>query len=240
MFRTLPRTVRRELVNIDEGDGHLWAVSYADLLMVLLAFFVIFFSFDPKSESQTDGLRALAMGLKQLSGAERASESPAGASATPTEDFFAGATSQTGAGESPNAPVADIKKQLADVAVASVEFRGQDLFLLLPDDIFELGDYQLTPVIQEDLRRIADVLKDHKDNIRLVVMGHSDSVAFSRRRNEFLGDNFDLSSLRALRALQYLLTLGFRHESISAQGAADGMRSSRTLSIRIAWKEEPK
>jgi len=216
--RTLPRTVRREMSALDEGDGHLWAVSYADLLMVLLAFFVIFFSFETE-DSRDRGLRSIALGLQGIGLGEMVHP------------------------ETVRSPAAiqglrDALAKSADPMPMNVEIRGENLYLLLSDNIFAFGDYQLNAQIQNQLDQVSKALEPHREKIDVVVMGHSDSVQFAARRNEFLGDNFDLSALRALRGLQYLLNKGFSHEHISAQGAADGVRSSRTLSLRITWKGE--
>jgi flagellar motor protein MotB len=111
------------------------------------------------------------------------------------------------------------------------------MLLMLPDNVFELREFKLTAETQERLSMIYKVIQPFERDLDVVVMGHSDSMRFAKAKNEYLGNNFDLSSLRALRALQYMLAQGFPQEQISAQGAADGIRNSRTLSIKITWKE---
>ena len=52
-LRKIPhvRVERPNLPQVQDDSTHLWAVSYADFLMVLLCFFILFFSVDgPKGE----------------------------------------------------------------------------------------------------------------------------------------------------------------------------------------------
>ncbi|MEO6459391.1 MAG: OmpA family protein [Bdellovibrionota bacterium] len=227
--RTLPRVQRREIQHIEEGDNQIWAVSYADLLMVLLAFFVIFFSFD-NSQDRKHGLQDLAQGLRSAgfegaknpnskTGAEQGAAQPEAAA---------------------NPEVRLISQYLTAIDNQKVQVDGEHIQILLPDDAFAKGQYQLSPELKTRLDQIYETLRPFERDLEIVVIGHADSTPFAVRHNEYLGDNFDLSSLRSLRALQYVLGKGFPHDQISAQGAADGGRKSRTLSLKVSWKETRK
>jgi flagellar motor protein MotB len=229
--RTLPRIQRREIQHIDEGDSSVWAVSYADLLMVLLAFFVIFFSFDSPKE-QNKGLQQLAQGLKSagFGGPDpKTSATPSSASAT--------TASSSRVGEAPNRIVSILGQGLAALGDNRVAVEGESLQLLLPDNAFSTGQYKLNANLRSRLDDIYETLRPFERDLQIVVIGHADAMKFAAPHNEYLGDNFDLSSLRALRGLQYLLAKGFPHDQISAQGAADGVRNSRTMSLKVSWKE---
>jgi flagellar motor protein MotB len=212
--RTLPRLHKRHGSSGHAEDSeHLWAVSYADLLMVLVAFFVVFFSFDTEKQ-RASGLQAIALGMQG-------------------KEVNAGSIIEN------NSPkeIGLLKRELENSGASKVAINGDQMLLMLPDNIFELRGFKLTNETQERLMMIYKVIQPFERDLDVVVMGHSDSVKFAKIQNEYLGNNFDLSSLRALRALQYMLAQGFPQEQISAQGAADGIRNSRTLSIKITWKE---
>jgi len=115
---------------------------------------------------------------------------------------------------------------------------GKSLYLKMPDNIFPKRKFSIDSDTREKLDAVFKVLEPQKEKLEVVVIGHSDSMPLSNESgNPYLSDNFDLSSLRALRALQYLLSLGFPHDAISAQGSADGVRDSRSISIRIQLRE---
>jgi chemotaxis protein MotB len=218
--RTLPRIQRREKQHLDEGDSHLWAVSYADMLMVLLAFFIIFFSFENTSQPQKN-FSQIALGFKTAGfGYQNSSISD------PKETQHEA-----------HREIQIINRHLASLESFNVQANKQSLQLHLPENIFSVGQYQLNRDLRHKLDEIHEVLKPFERDIEVIVVGHSDSMPFAQPHNEYLGDNFDLSSLRALRTVQYLLAQGFPREQISAQGAADGLRNSRTLSLKVSWKE---
>lgn len=220
--RTLPRVQRREIHNFDEGDSHLWAVSYADLLMVLLAFFVIFFSMEPPAKT-SPAFQKFAAGLQGAGFGPALSEGSSAGSAKTNPD---------------SPPEVNLMgKHLSAIVPGEVNVEGENIQILLPDNAFTKGQYQLDAPLRAKLDQIYETLRPFERDLKIVVIGHADSMRFAQRRSEYLGDNFDLSSLRALRALQYVLAKGFPHEQISAQGAADGVRNSRTLSLKVSWKE---
>ncbi len=223
--KPFPRLPRSDFAHIEEGDGHLWAVSYADLLMVLMSFFIIFFSFkDESKDNGQDGLLALAMGLRTaISGTPvvgkmvNFDETAAEAKKAPTAARYLNVDSLKSAG-------------------AIVWEEGKSLFIHFPDDIFAKRQFEIDQTTAEKLSSVYATLRPLQDKLEVIVIGHADSSNVSGG-NTYLSNNFDLSSLRALRALQFLISKGFPQGHISAQGSADGLRNSRSISIRIQLKE---
>lgn len=214
--RAMPRISRTEPGHLEESDAHLWAVSYSDLLMVLMSFFVIYFSFD---DSNTAGILQIARSMKNETAVAASSQDAA--------------QKNTGAGQVHISAGSSslFQKQLAALNV-KLEKPGSSLLLNFEPDIFESGEFKLSETTEQRISEIVDILKPYQNEIEVVVIGHSDSITL-RPRNGYLTDNFDLSSLRALRALQYFVKLGFPVEQISAQGAGDNARNSRTLSLKV-------
>ncbi len=200
-----------------EGDGHLWAVSYADLLMVLMSFFVIFFSFsdDNKNLKNGDLMMEISEGLKaKITG-----------TATAAKDTL-------------RSPSAMIDRSALESLGAEVLESGKSIYVNLPDDIFSKRQFELSSSTKEKLNSIFKALEPNAQKIELVVIGHADSSRVSSTQNPYLSNNFDLSSLRALKAVEYFIGEGFPENHISAQGSSYGLRNSRTLSIRVRVKEE--
>lgn len=220
-----------------EGDGHLWAVSYADLLMVLMCFFVVYFSFTdaPPESGDTRDLQQIALGIE---GGQSVKPGPAGDKDSGTT--AAGAASGAAAGVAVAASTAEKipidGKALRDLG-ARTHIEDKYLYIDLPDNIFPTKKFSLDQQTKESLNKIYKTLGSIQNKIEVIVIGHSDSSAIREPINPYLSNNFDLSSLRALRGLQHLLTLGFPAANASAQGSADGTRNSRSLSLRIQMKE---
>ncbi len=220
-----PRVVRTERSHVEEGDAHLWAVSYSDLLMVLMSFFVIYFSFDDASSAKT-GILNIAKSMKGDVVAGSATDG--------------GTMKNTGTGSGTgfvNGTNDSFKKRLESLNV-KVETPGSALMLNLESDIFPLGQFELNGDTQARLKEVLDIVKPYKDEVEIVIIGHSDSARMGKK-NTYLSNNFDLSSLRALKALQFLLEQGFPSDRISAQGAGENARNSRSLSLKIQLRGKP-
>lgn len=223
----LPRIHRGESSRLEEGgDSHLWAVSYSDLLMVLMSFFVIYFSFDNADPSNSN----------ILSIAKSMREGGAIAGGTGTKDTdkgFEGKNVAMDAGQmAMEKGTNDSFIQKLRSLNVKIQAPGDAVVLNLEDDIFKGGEFVLPVETETRLKEIYDLLTPYREQVSIVVIGHADHTKMGRR-NDYLSNNFDLSSLRALKALQYFLSLGFPQDQISAQGAAENERNSRSLSLRI-------
>lgn len=223
----LPRIVRGEPNRLEEGgDSHLWAVSYSDLLMVLMSFFVIYFSFD-NADPQSSNILSIAKSMRE-------GGAVAGNAAKPSADTgFEGKNVAMDAGQmAMEKGTNDSFVQKLRSLNVKIQAPGDAVVLNLEDDIFRGGQWELPVETEARLKEIYDLLTPYREQVSIVVIGHADSTRMGRR-NDYLSNNFDLSSLRALKALQYFLSLGFPQDQISAQGAAENERNSRSLSLRI-------
>lgn len=226
----LPRIHRGEPTRLEEGgDSHLWAVSYSDLLMVLMSFFVIYFSFD-NTDPQSSNILSIAKSMRDggaIAGAP---------SSKNTDTGFEGKNVAMDAGQiAMEKGTNDSFVQKLRSLNVKIQAPGDAVVLNLEDDIFRGGEWQLPVETEARLKEIYDLLTPYREQVSIVVIGHADNTKMSRRNN-YLSNNFDLSSLRALKALQYFLSLGFPQDQISAQGAAENERNSRSLSLRIQLK----
>lgn len=198
-------------------DAHSWAVSYADFLMVLLSFFIIFFSID--SNKRMDLIDKIAMqttakGGANAKGKDRSDQAharlPTGVSdvATGVDGFFI---------QRPDS--------------------SQKLFIYFEDNIYSPGEIDLRPAQVEKLKSILGKLEPYMSEINITFVGHTDPSVVSRSKNQYLSDNFDLSSLRATKALQQARRAGFDPTRMFAKGVAEHSRGSRTLSLVITPSE---
>ncbi len=203
-------------IEVQDEGAHLWAVSYADFLMVLMCFFILFFS---TNEGQRDSVISRIGQITQALGVGGANAS---ASLTGSK-----ATVQN-----------EVKSVLANLPVKISQER-ENLTLLFSENIYKTGE--LFPTNLNDLKTLNEALaklKPYQESIQITFVGHTDITPVSNRHGRYLNDNFDLSSLRATRMLQYAVHSGFIPEHLAAQGSAANVRQSRTISLVIKpWEK---
>jgi flagellar motor protein MotB len=203
-------------------DGHSWAVSYADFLMVLLSFFIIFFSTDEaKKESIIEKIAKATGELKAGENSAQKTEAPV---VIP---------------QSANLLPQGVKEVADSVGGVFVEGtkKGNKLFIYLDDNSYAPGKIDLPAEKQAKLSEILEKLRPFMPDITLTFEGHTDDVAFKGSKSKYLVDNFDLSSLRATKAVQYAVRLGYDPNQLLARGVAEYSRGTRTLSVVVAARE---
>lgn len=197
-------------------DGHSWAVSYADFLMVLLSFFVIFFSLDPSQKDSIIDEVAQKTSFKAGKGGKEKDRTIASVATLPEG-------------------VNKIGDELDGFFVE--RDKKQKLFIYFDDDIYPPGKIDLPRAQIEKLKAILAQLAPYHNEINVIFVGHTDDQAVARSRSRYLTDNFDLSSLRATRALQQAVKANFDPRHMYAQGVAEHTRGTRTLSLVITPRE---
>lgn len=204
------RVTRKQIHELRHGENMGWAVSYADLLMVLLSFFTLYFSFaDSKEDSRENQLARIAMGMK---GDQQASK----------EKFET---------KSVGEKVSDIASVFNIPGMKLVEKRDS-LVVDLENGVYKPGKWQLNPELRKQVDVVLEKLNPYKDKIMITVIGHADSRPMGRQ-SELLEDNFDLSSHRALKVLKYMVANGFPENHASARAASSYDRDARAISVEI-------
>jgi len=215
----LHRVERPEPAHLQEESGDLWAVSYADLLMVLLSFFVLFFSLekDKKGEVVNTFTRFRA---------------PTSVEKEIKKDF-----SQSGWESEPSQitqpSLSELKQSLKDFPV-QVEQTASTLSFEMPEGIFAPGSTKMAGNGLKVLDDTLNHLKKYQKYIRISFIGHTDSSPITKAKSKIrFKDNLDLSVLRATDALRHAEKKGFHHSQLVAKGAGSYGRSVRSLSIEI-------
>lgn len=222
------RVTRKSNLHLAHGDGHGWAVSYADMLMVLLSFFVLFFSLDDNPKGAREQLRMISMAMN---GKETLSSN--GGKGLPGGPFEDGDTDEEVSEE--------VKREVASLANTmkidglQIVQRGDKLIVNLEDATFKSGEYRTNKKLQDQIEKFSEKLMVHKDKVSLTVIGHTDDRPM-RARNELLQDNFDLSSIRALTVLKILVKEGFPKEQATARAASSFERNSRSITFEVQLK----
>jgi flagellar motor protein MotB len=212
--RTLPNT------HLEDETGHLWAVSYADFLMVLLSFFVIFFSVAPEEKSVI---------LEILSRVTKTHEG--GAPGRDPSSTGSGGGAYAAAG-GPAELASDIEKSIPDLKIQT-DKNKKSIYVQFPDGIYRSGGTQLNAEGKKRLSDFLDLIAPYVSQVQVIFIGHTDSRGVRDIYGKYLSNNFDLSSLRASQALKMALEKGLDRDHLFTLGAADHTRSARTLSVLL-------
>ena len=216
--------IRRRPPEDPPGDEGLppWMATFADMVTLLLCFFVLLLSFAQQSEEKfRDALGSLkgAFGVKEV---RAISEEMAqfNSSSTATKEMAASISRDERLLLS---VVMRIKSMLEEMDVKLKEGAGVSadrdgvVFRASSASLFEPDTAMLKPRASEILDSVVKVLKDYKLNI--VVRGHTDDRPIHTPKYP---SNWELSAARAAVALDYLInTGGIEINRAKAVGYAD-------------------
>lgn len=203
-------TVRRERARVSEDGDQSWAVSYADLMMVLLSFFIIFFSLEPE-KSQTV--------IQEIAMAANPGRGPASA----TGGSVAGQAAVPGS----------ISSMSIAGVVAQTEANGERVLFRFPTGSFRVGGVHLKPEARAQLAQLAQALAPFQDKIRMTIVGHTDSTGVRTGTHSPYQNNFELSALRAAKIQTFLLTQGVDPRGVTISGSAEHEVADRTFTLVV-------
>ena len=210
-----------------------WLVSYADLMSLLFAMFVMLLSF---SEVDSESFRRNAGPISQAFTdipPERKAKTPTEQSPGGGRSMFDFIRPQEQQDDEPEDEVRMEKiRQVKDLteklhAILAVELQREEVDLIESDSMvtirfrdraaFALGDRELSPNILPTLDGIAAVLARTPGRIR--IEGHTDDVPIA---TSLFRSNWDLAAARPASVVHYLLLAGvIDPKRISAEGFAD-------------------
>ena len=215
-----------------DENAHLWVVSYADLLMVLLCFFVLFFSTDKTRRDSvihrilvtTESTSKIFSGASSEKGIKLGDNS----AQTQTQPKTLAKT------ETPSAQSVthSIAEGLRDLNLKTTH-DGESLMIEFPDNSYAEGKAVLSTAQKKLLFNIIARLEPYSKEIDLVFIGHTDAVPVGRAQTKRVMDNIDLSSERAKYAMLGASQMGFPMDHLKIEADASTSRQSRTLSISI-------
>lgn len=227
-----------------------WLVSYADLLTLLFAFFVVLFASSVSDKKKTAAMAAAMQTAFTEHGvfdahAQTPPLEPGGVNirGTPTPLMLPVINSPDGAGKSSEAATtADLKKAMQQALGSAVangevsvhETRDGLTISLQEAGFFASGSAEVHPAMLPLLRRIAASLPDRD----LRVEGHTDNMPV---HNDRFRSNWELSTARAVAIADALMThcrLAPSHFSLAGYGpfrpvAGNGTAQGRAQNRRV-------
>lgn len=173
-----------------------WLMSYADMITLLMCFFIIFVSV---SEPKKDKFSALTRGMADKFGMVDL--------ATPFKSIV---TSLQG--------VVENNRMFKDIAVESSS-EGIEMELSARK-FFQTGSAELNPATIPVLEELAQALtKIDFLTYRIAVEGYTSDIPFS---SPIYPSNWELSSARAARLVRFFMQQGLKPEQLKAVGYGDG------------------
>jgi len=258
----LQSLIKEEVQNYTEetstdSSEFLWAVSYSDLLMVLMSFFIVYFSFTSENgkslideiSAQLDNKQPISNHALKKTTVHRPQQSEPEAS---DEELITQSNLVNGS-TAVQAPLRDgttvrtvgvlrkIQDHLKHTSIAEKDLNGLTALRLdLADNAFSPGEYVLNTKTKEEIDQLLMLLVPFRDRITLTFIGHADQVPIHPlKKNAAIQSNMNLSSLRAGSAVAYAISKGFDRTAIWIEGFAEFGRNTRSLSLRIKERVKP-
>lgn len=186
--RWRPRAVHSE----DESDGN-WLVSYADMMTLLVGFFVMLSAFSVPDASKMEALK------------RETAESMGGKYTKPFEQL-SNSIQQT---------LSEIK---LDKEISVAETDDGVTIVSKGTLFFDSGSSELKPEAATLMNKIGEVLAKQAGNFRIFVEGHTDDSPIATK--EF-PSNWELSSIRAGSVVRLLESKGIARKNLRPLGLAD-------------------
>ena len=213
------RVEQRPKSQLSSEENQNWAVSYSDMLMVLMSFFIIFFSFNEEHPEKNI--------IRQIS-SQMHHQKPETGSLEKSQPH------------KKTLPVTTENTSLQNISIAfkqnNIELsNGNDqssLTVHLKDQLYSKRQFVIEGQVKDELKKVLQILLPYKDKLQITLIGHSDQLALSNA-GFYLASNLDLSSLRASRALSFAIEEGYDPSQLTIQAATDQSRNTRSLSIKV-------
>tara|TARA_A100001037_G_scaffold101835_1_gene92682 strand:+ start:165 stop:878 length:714 start_codon:yes stop_codon:yes gene_type:complete len=190
--------LNEENINSQAEDSQPWLMTYADMMTLLFAFFVLLYSM-----SSPDPVKMAAM-----------------------EDAIAKEAGIEGELKSQNQIKEELEEiiestGLKNDAIVIKDPRG--VAIELDGDIcFESASTQIQQNLEIVLNNVAEKLLNNKSDFRMVIVeGHTDSQKIPKELKNYFPTNWELSAARASSVVNYLIAQGVNSGRLQASGYAD-------------------
>lgn len=183
-----------------EGGGGLrWLITYADLITLLLAYFVVMFAI---SQTDLEKFQKLAAAMRQ---AFNVIVDPGVLEGTsqPGTGFFMDLPTRNRAYMRISSTLAQLARERGLEGQLSVNTKREGVVISISTSVlFDSGSAQIRPESRPALDAIAELIRDMPNEVR--VAGHTDDIPPLPK----WPSNWELSTARAVQVVKYLITEG--------------------------------
>jgi chemotaxis protein MotB len=196
----------------DHEEGEPWLLSYADMVTLLMCFFILFFSLD-KSKG---GIASPERLRKQLQRALALDPATVTSQAPPDP---ARAKQLEEAKKALESQLFQVSKELKVVFALSQPDPETLSLTFLSNSFFLPGNAELTPEARKTLAKVASRIKHIANSgLKVEIDGHTDSDPVTNQR---FPSNWELSTARAAGVARALIAGGVPASAIQVSGFAD-------------------
>ena len=226
-------SVARDIEDLEVSSQHSsWAVSYADLVTLLLCFFILFFNVDQVKNSPDSNKRQEKSSIIEIIGdklrpLETSSPSIKGPSKVDSKNNEIKDTSSVESLLSPQTKklpegLMVLFERIKSNPLAQVGVSGDQISLQIADiEFFKRGSIGLTIEGKRQIESVISIIHSFKNDILVEIIGHSDSIPVKRKvqvNGMTYSSNLELSTLRAMNVLSYMNKLGMPLDSMVIAG----------------------
>lgn len=199
---------------IQPSDGGSWLVTFADLTMLMLVFFILLFSVSTVDFQRfTQSFQSV---RSELSGKDAFNSKIK--QAKENTSIIDSVRLQQQLIQQQEKIFAEIRTYLTEAGkqdnIAATFDKGKITLRLPSDLLFEPGSVELSEAAKVQLNTIADFLIKNKDQ-DINIKGYTDNVEPVAGRFK---DSWEISSLRAVNVLRYLMSIGIESSRLTATG----------------------
>lgn len=230
--KNAPRHTRqRKQTNVTDphNEGELWLVSYADLMTLLLGFFIILFSMsslDEKKFSDVSNAVSSALGKKENPKTNILERDMNPIKQQEYDQIMylisklnMGSLADLAGSAGDAKQVERIKSRISDIIGPVSPKPDRILELVIPDRLlFPAGSTTITDDARQSILLIAEKIKATKNLARVLVVGHTDSSPLSTTTSGLYKDNRGLSAARASAVASVLERYGIKPNIIEVIG----------------------
>ncbi len=219
-------------LEMESGGMMRWLLTYADLITLLLATFVILYAVSASASKIT--VAEIKAAIKAVFGPIQGNTAILPAQSSNAGETYKIIPNEPREGGPIGGPVKPrpvvmgeevgkyrgaLRQQLgANKVFIRKEARGLVISLLTDKVLFDLGDYHIKSEMREVLDKIAPLLKRDAEK-KIAVEGHTDDLSVNTGK---LPSNWELSALRATAVVKYLVgEKGLDPSRFSAAGYAE-------------------
>ncbi len=228
-MRHLKRQAERQHIEEADSEGS-WAISYGDMVTLLLCFFILFFTVNPKQD-QTESVQQELLNIMMSEMSSAAQRSPAQASG------------QSAGGEAKQRRSTEETK-VSDKLAAAAEFDNKDatswdgkihkignrIVVEFPGvSFFKSGKIEVTPAGSERLKKFTGLYLPYISKNRLSIQAFTDLKRVKSARNRKFADNLELSALRSVAAMRVLQHAGVPLSNMRVGGYGELNVTARDL-----------
>ncbi len=216
----------------DSGDSSAqWLTSYADVITLLLCFFIIFFTANRNEEKNV--IESIIMAFSTDATAGEAGKGAGDGGGAESDANTGNKPGIGGSGVTQDRP--DLYSALAHLKNLKVTKSEDDLYVEFDKgSFFGAGSTSLTGWGKTQVDAFSQVMGKYQDKIYLDVQGHSDKTPVSKGTKKRYRSNIELSALRALTVYNVIKDKGFSEDSLSISGYS----SHRSKEKLVSSKEE--